>query len=118
MMNDLLASIGIVFIVVGLFNCFAGYWLFKFQLRLIGFIIGFALGFGLSKIALIGLVCGIISTFLIEKLYFVGVFFVGAGFGLLLGHLLTSGTGRKSDNFLLLIFAIIGGIAAIFFNKL
>ena len=92
MLNNFFTGFGQVMLVfsvaLALLQCFFGYRLLKFWIAVIGFLVGFALGFGIAMYnidgeaylpAVIGLIAGIILALLAFKLYLVGVFlFCGA----------------------------------------
>ncbi|MDZ7714787.1 MAG: DUF4203 domain-containing protein [Balneolaceae bacterium] len=83
-------------ILVGALQCFFGYRIFKFILGLTGFLLGgvlvAAVGSTLSQeelfIILTGLVGGFIGAALMVTLYYVGIFFIGAILGGVLGTVL------------------------------
>jgi hypothetical protein len=117
-----LASIGL-----GALYCFFGYRIFRILLGILGFISGASLAawivfdiFGGEQAVLIlaGLVGGIIGAVLMVALYFVGIFLLGAWLGSLLGVLLTGGGESLVGTVIILTLAVMGGIVAVFFQKL
>jgi len=112
--------------ILGVLYCFFGYRFFKIALGITGFIIGYLLTQyltlsifeGRSTVAFIssiagGLIISVISIFI----YFVGVFFMGASFGGLLGLSATAFTGGAPLLILVIIMATIGGGLALLFQK-
>ena len=86
-LNDFMTKFGQVAVVFSvafaLLQCFLGYRLLKVWVTVIGFLVGFALGFGISSVlikgeaylpAVIGLVAGILLGLIAFKLYLAGVF--------------------------------------------
>ena len=125
--REVLNIIAFASVVSGAIFCFIGYRIFKITLGILGFVIGFSIAggiaFGLSDggetIALLaGLIGGVMGVILMITLYVVGIFFLGAGLGALLGIVITAGTGSGSEVVILLILAVTGGIAALIFQKL
>jgi hypothetical protein len=117
-----LASIGL-----GALYCFFGYRVFKVVLGILGFISGALLavwmafdvfGRGQAVLILAGLLGGIIGAVLMVALYFVGIFLLGAWLGSLLGVLLTGGGENPVATVIIVTLAVMGGIVAVFFQKL
>jgi hypothetical protein len=112
-------------ILVGAIQCFFGYRFFKVVLGLLGFLAGgiLAAGFGYSIsqqeiVALLaGLVGGLIGAGVLVMLYFIGIFFIGAYLGTILGAVLFGLTGIEPGPMVLLIPAVAVGIFAIIFQK-
>lgn len=116
-----LASIGL-----GVVYCFFGYRIFRVLLGILGFILGASAAaavaldiFGRAPVIVIlaGLVGGIIGATLLVVLYFVGIFLLGAWLGSLLGVLLTGGGRSTVQIVIILVLAIIGGVAAVVLQK-
>ena len=112
-------------ILIGAFECFFGYRFFKVLLALTGFAIGGAMAGGIGyaisgqqgAALLYALIGGIVGAILLYALYFVGVFLIGALFGLVIGEILNTFSHTSSSSAVLLILAVIGGVAALLFQK-
>lgn len=116
-----------VSVLAGVLICFWGYRIFKVMLGIAGFIAGMWLFYliGLHFTGHVGILTvilmifgGLIGASLSVAFYFIGVFLVGALGGWHLGLLIAGATGTV---FLLVIpiaLAVIGGILAIFFQRL
>jgi len=125
--REALHLIALASISLGALYCFFGYRIFKILLGILGFISGASLAawiafdiFGREQAVLIvaGLVGGIIGAVLMVVLYFVGIFLLGAWLGSLLGVLLTGGGESLVETVIILTLAVMGGIVAVFFQKL
>jgi hypothetical protein len=111
----------VVFVVLGLLNCLAGYKLFRALLGIWGFLGGatLALAFlqGTRFDPLLQLVAAVIAgiggAILVTVLYSVGVFFFGAGFGLIVASALEPQFHIASTRVLEFVLAVVGGIAAL-----
>ena len=89
-LNQITASsfsiFGMVFLGLALLNCFLGYRLKKLWIGMIGFLLGIAIGAGITSlfsenktvILAAGLVVGILAALLSFRLYLIGVFFYAA----------------------------------------
>ena len=125
--REVLHIIAFASVASGAIFCFIGYRIFKITLGTLGFVIGFSIAgciaFRLSNggetIALLaGLIGGVMGAAFMVTLYLVGIFCLGAVLGSSLGIMITAGTGSGSESVILLILAVIGGIAALMFQKL
>ena len=113
-MLGVLAALSIVF---GVLFCFYGYRMFDVILAVLGFtVFGILVGTlvfqvtGHKVVAVTaGVVGGILGAFFLILLYFIGVFLLGAVFGILLAALISGGTVP----YMLLLGAVIGGIFAV-----
>lgn len=86
-LNQITASsfsiFGMIFLGLALLNCFLGYRLKKLWISMIGFLLGIAIGAGITAlfsenktvILVAGLVVGILVALLSFRLYLIGVFF-------------------------------------------
>lgn len=86
-LNQITASsfgiLGMIFLGLALLNCFLGYRLKKLWISMIGFLLGIAIGAGITAlfsenktvILVAGLVVGILAALLSFRLYLIGVFF-------------------------------------------
>ena len=123
--NGILDLLVLIDIAIGAFECFFGYRFFKVLLALLGFVIGGAIaggvGYAISDqqgtVLVYALIGGIVGAVLLYALYFVGVFLVGALFGLAIGEILYAFSHSSPSSAVLLILAIIGGIAALLIQK-
>lgn len=112
-------------IVVGAFQCFFGYRIFKVMLGLTGFLIGGTLaaatGYAVSQeeavAVLAGLVGGFVGASLMVTLYFIGIFLIGALLGGMLGAVLFAVAESSPEPAVLLILAVIAGVVALIFQK-
>ena len=89
-LNQITASsfsiFGMIFLGLALLNCFLGYRLKKLWIGMIGFLLGIAIGAGITAlfsenktvILAAGLVVGILVALLSFRLYLIGVFFYAA----------------------------------------
>ena len=120
--KNMIDVIAVLLIVVGILYCFYGYRMFDLTLAVLGFIVFsllvWHLVFGIlgwQKIFALpaAFVGGIIGAFLLVALYFVGIFLLGAVFGIMLGFLIMGGSTAA----IFLLCGVIGGIFAILFQK-
>lgn len=111
----------------GFVNCFFGYRIFSVLLTIWGFVIGALVGavlFADSEplvILIVGAIAGVIGALIVRLLYYVGIFVMGAVFGLLIGSslmLLLSIDDSGGIGILVLLAAIIGGLIALALQKL
>lgn len=116
----------IFLLVAGVVLCFAGYKVFKGALALLGFLAGFAIGYGISfawfglqmVLALVvGLIGGLIGAVVTGLIYSVGVFLLGAAFGVLLGAGISTAVPIEPAITVILC-ALICGILAVFVQRL
>lgn len=116
----------VVQIVTGLLFCFVGYRIFKLVLGIVGFaagailgtLAGFALG-GKPVWAIVGGIAGGIGgAVLLVLLWFVGIFLLGAGLAVMLIGLPLQAVGVGVPRIALLVIGIVGGIVALFLQKL
>ncbi len=123
-MLNLIMGIGIL---IGAVQCFFGYRLLKFVLGLTGFLIGAILGAGVGRgmsngneivTAIAGFVGGLVGASVMAALYFVGVFFIGALFGVLVGMSLLGIVDMGSSEIIVLVLAVLGGVVALIAQKL
>jgi len=122
LMTLLVIMLGLI--IFGVVQCFFGYRIFKFTLKLIGFLLGAVLAGGIGAVIsqeagvgiLTALIGGFIGAALMVALHFVGVFLLGASLGGLLG-LFLSALSQNSPDAVSLILAIIGGVAALIYHK-
>ena len=104
--QDVLNVIFAIAILVGAIQCFFGYRFFKFILGLTGFLLGGAIaaavGFAISQQEIVALLAGIVGGFIgassMVAMYFIGIFLIGAFFGLL-----TRETVREGIKFFLIL---------------
>jgi hypothetical protein len=117
-----LALVGyVVFIGLGLLNCFFGYRLFRLLLGIWGFVGGAALALTLLQgakvdplVQIVGAALGgIVGAVLVSMLYMLGVFLFGAGFGLLLAPVIQQHAHVLPGWPLIIVLAVVGGIAAL-----
>jgi hypothetical protein len=116
----------ILLIIFGLLNCFFGYRLFKVMLVLWGFLLGVAVGAivagnvteGQTLWLVVGaLVGGIAGAVLLRSLYLVGVFIVGGVAGWLLANSIGTLLSFEMPLLVLIIVAVVGGIAALILQR-
>ncbi len=119
------ALVGLL-IAIGAIQCLYGYRAFKVVLVLVGFILGYALAFTAidtmfhHKYAafFVGMVAGVVAGSLINNVYLIGVFVVSALFGGAVALQLYAIAGEHPEPTMLFIFALLGGLLALFFQKL
>ncbi len=113
-------------IAVGVLACFWGYRIVKLLLGIMGFAAGFVGGWtaaeslasGHDIIALVSaLVGGIIGGVLCVWLYFVGIFLLGAGAGVVVAGAVFAGMEHQAQPLLLLVFAVAFGLLALALQK-
>ena len=129
MPNDIVlpthALVGLL-MAVGAIQCLYGYRAFKVVLVIIGFILGYALAFTAIETMfhhkyaafLVGMVAGVVAGSLINNVYLIGVFVVSAMFGGAVALQLYAIAGQHPEPIMLFIFAVLGGLLALFFQKL
>ncbi len=119
--------IALLSIAFGLFNCFFGYRMFRIMLAAYGFVLGAVAGFAfVSTVAagqtlwlVLGAVAGgLLGALLMVVFYFVGVFVVGALAGALLIDVLFLALGLDPLLVVLIVVALVAGIAALFFQRI
>lgn len=118
-------AVALISVIIGVANCFAGYRLFRILLSLWGFIAGAVVGASIVAqadtvvILLVALFAGLIGVGLVNLLYVVGVFLMGALLGLsLVGGIFTVAGGEPTVYVLLgLIAAVIGGLLAVWLQR-
>jgi hypothetical protein len=119
--------IAFVSIAFGLLNCLFGYRIFRIMLAVYGFVLGAVVGFafvatvaaGQTLWLLVGAVAGgLLGAVLMVVFYFVGVFFVGALAGALLTDIVTLSLGVDPPLLVLLVVALVAGVAALFFQRI
>lgn len=123
LLNFLLAGA----VLLGLLICFFGYRIFRFVLAVAGFIIGasFVAGFGFTLtdgkdilvILIAGIAGGLIAGALLLFLYSVGVFLVGAVFGILLFSAILEVLDVNTSPILYIVPALAGGILALLLQR-
>ncbi len=123
---DILKLAIVCLMILGVLYCFFGYRFFKIALGITGFIIGslitqhltLSIFEGRPTVALISSIAGgliISATFIF--IYFVGVFFMGASLGGLLGLTATAFAEGVPWMILVIIMAAVGGGLALLFQK-
>lgn len=126
MSTDLPKVFGICAIAMGALYCFFGYRFFKIALGVIGLVIGSILARhaaltyleGQTTLAMVvGIVGGLVLSFLFIWVYFVGIFVLGACFGTLVGYVSSSAADETSKWILIIILAVIGGALALLLRK-
>jgi hypothetical protein len=121
----LVGIIGVISIVGGLVECFFGYRIFMVTLAIIGFLIGVVVAgvIGATQsheaavVLLSAVMGGFIGAILMLVLHFVGVFVLGAILGGILGALLCAAANSHIEPAVLMIPAVMGGIAALLVRK-
>lgn len=118
--------LSVLLLIAGFVLCFAGYKVFRSALSLVGFLAGFSLGYGISfawfglqmVLALIvGLVGGLIGAVVTGLVYAVGVFLLGAAFGVLLGAGVSTAVPVEPA-ITVIVCGLICGILALFVQRL
>lgn len=118
--------IALLSIAFGLLNCFFGYRIFRIMLGVYGFFLGAVLGFAfVSSIAagqtlwlLLGAIAGgLVGAALMVVFYFIGVFLVSALAGAILADTVGLALGVDLPLLVLIIVALVAGIAALFFQR-
>jgi len=113
-------------IAAGILACFWGYRTVKVILGIIGFAAGFVGGWtaaaslapGHDLIALVSaLIGGVIGGVLCVWLYFLGVFLLGAGAGVVVAGAVFAGMGHEAQPIVLLVSAVVLGLLAVALQK-
>ncbi|MCK4351192.1 MAG: DUF4203 domain-containing protein [Candidatus Krumholzibacteria bacterium] len=116
-----------VSVLIGLLCCFWGNRAFKIVLGIVGFAAGAYFGAivaahytgGFGVIAIIaGVIGGLIGGSLIVAVYYAGVFVLGALGGWVIYTMITGAAGYGPHTILLILLVLLGGILALFFQKL
>lgn len=113
------APAALVLLAGGALACFAGYRVFRIVLGIYGFIIGALLTTSLmgaeqtawTLLAAIG--GGLAGALVLVLAYFFGVALLGAGLGAFASHLVAAAFDREPHVFVVALFAISGGLAAL-----
>lgn len=109
---NLLAAL--IYILVGLLNCFVGLRLFRIVLVVVGFLIGFVIGASLTAdlgqvtALVIGIVGGLVGALLGYLLYPIGIVIAGAALGVGIAALI--GQAFSADDTTVLALVLIGGV--------
>jgi len=118
-------ALGLFLVIIGFFQCFFGYKFFKIIIAIIGFFVGGIIGGSIGAIGgnplsiILGFITvGLIFALLAYFVYYLSVFLVGSLFGILIISLLQIVFEANIDPTVLIFSAIIGGIIAIFIEKL
>ena len=110
-------------LAAGVLSCFFGYRLFRTVLAIFGFIFGGMIAssvFGISDTTMMivaWIVGGLIGAFILIVAYFVGVALTGAALGAAVAHLLFSAGDRDPRVLVVVLFAVIGAIAATYLQR-
>lgn len=123
--KDLVGVVVAISIAIGIIECLFGYRIFMAIVAMIGLVIGAflagSIGYAQSHDAVLAVVLaivgGLLGAILMVVLQFVGVFAVGAVFGAILGAVLCAAAHSNPEPAVLVIFAAIGGIAALIWRK-
>lgn len=114
----------LILLLGGLLACFAGYRLFRLVLGIYGFILGALFASSLvspastTAMLVAALVGGLIGAAALTLGYFIGVALVGAGLGAMVAHVLWVQSGWGDPRALpVLTFAVVGAVAAEFFQR-
>ena len=111
---------------LGFVNCFYGFRIFRLTLSLIGFLLGFALGISYfsasdSTVTVMGIFAGVIlglaGAGIFRRVYFLGIFLGGAVFGVVVAAATLTAAGVEPHIVVIMVGAVIGGILALFVNK-
>lgn len=128
MVNTVITAVLVLAIGLGVLECFFGYRYLKPVMALLGFIGGFLLVtaplymfFKQSGTGVItgGLAVGIVAGLLMFFLYYVGIFFMGATVGMVIGYGVSSliGLGGQTTAGIIAVLGIIAGILAILIRR-
>src|SRR2546423_7012486 len=115
----------ILLVLGGALSCVAGHRLFKIVLGIIGFVLGAMMASsvmgvsnttGMLVAALIG---GLAGAVILMFAYFVGVALLGAGLGVLVGHVAWSNLGSGGDPpaAVVILLAVFGSVAAMLLQR-
>ncbi len=123
--HDYKAALIVVFLVIGLVQCFYGYKFFKLIMAIMGFIIGLPIGFAigglLGRDPVVAIVSAIVGGLVFSELailfYYLSIFIVGAITGALGFFLLAQLFQMHPDVAVFILFGLIGGIIALYFQK-
>src|SRR6185295_13023363 len=108
-----------ILLLGGLLSCFAGYRVFRVVLGFFGFVFGALFASSMmgtdqtwwTVLAVIG--GGLAGALILIAAYFVGVALIGAGIGAAAANLIWAGLGREPGLVAVIIFAVIGALAAL-----
>ena len=118
-------TFAIALIASGMITCFFGYRLFKIVLAITGFVAGGALAWTVLTAAGYGTMVTIAGTLLAAlvggvamfSLFFAGVFLFGCAMGLLMAIVIMSAIGSELNVVVVSIFALVNGLATLWFRK-
>lgn len=109
-----------VAICFGTLLCFRGYRFFRALMTTYGFLIGATIGYLLGIISreqeviiILSLICGISGALIVNLVYTVSIFLVGALFGAFVFQLLSLLLGQQLHVIIAIIFLVTGGILAL-----
>lgn len=126
MQHAIINSIIVFWIMLGMIECFFGYRIFKIILGIAGFMLGGAMAYNIGHtitqneivMLFISFIGGCIGAGLMVWIYFLGVFFIGALLGGIIGTALFSVVQIYPAPIVLFIFSMICGVLALSYQKL
>ena len=122
-MTNLTLFSALIIIIFGIVNCFFGWRLLRLLIAAWGFIVGAGIGLALAVdsgptvIAISVIAGGIVGIILSYVLYIVGLFTVGAVFGLGLSTLLPAFLARDPQLLVVLVVSLASGALAVILRK-
>ena len=125
---EMKSVVAIGLIVFGAVSCFFGYKVFRLVLGVLGFLLGSALAASLAGVfvqsagaaSVVGLLGGVIGSWLVFRFYRFGLFILGAVAGALLGGTVAMAIGVYGNDSLIVVgaVALLGGILTVVLQKL
>ena len=125
--SELLTGAAIGLIVLGIVNCFFGYPIFRILLGIFAGIAGAGTSFSFAYAAfgndlpssiIVAVTAGVISTIIFVKLYYLGVFLIGAGLVSFLAITALNIFGISQIPLIIVLSGLVGGLIALMLQKL
>jgi hypothetical protein len=125
MQHTIISAMIFLGIVFGAIECFFGYRIFKVILGIVGFFLGGAMAITAGNLIpqnelilfVMGFIGGVVGAVMMVWLYFIGVFFIGAMMGGIIGTTLFAAVQIYPGELTLFIFSICFGLLALIFQK-
>lgn len=125
--QETIVLLAVALIGLGFANCFYGYRIFRLTLSLVGLLAGLALGISSFSSSdgtvtfmgiFVGIILGLAGAGIVRRFYFIAIFLGGAIFGLVLVGAILAGVGIDPHLVAMLVGAGVGGMIALFINKI
>jgi hypothetical protein len=125
--SEFFTASAIALIILGIVSCFFGYPIFRVLLGIVAGLAGGASSFSVAYTAfgndlpaaiIVAVTAGVLCIIIFVKLYYIGVFLVGAGLGSFLVVTITNLVGAAQIPLLITIAGLVGGLVGLVLQKL